>query len=309
MKIIDVAVLRGGPGPGYDVSLKSALNVTKNLPPHYRVRDVVIDKAGVWYVKGRMTDPQTALKGIEVVFSTLSGYYGEDGKIQAILSGLNIPYVGSKVLSSAMAMNKGVSKNLFVQYGLKTPLFRIFSSDRPVAEIAGEIFRTMPLPVIIKPISGSLAMNVCIARDQKSIAEGLTEVFSKYEGALVEEFIQGREATAGVIEDFRGKKMYHLMPVEISHHGVMREICPGNFTAEEKKMMEEMSERAHKALGLSHYSHSDFIVHPKRGIYLLEVNSLPNLGSDSLIPKALEAAGASFPEFLDHVISLARQEK
>jgi D-alanine-D-alanine ligase len=89
----------------------------------------------------------------------------------------------------------------------------------------------------------------------------------------------------------------------------MREICPGNFTAEEKKMMEEMSERAHKALGLSHYSHSDFIVHPKRGIYLLEVNSLPNLGSDSLIPKALEAAGASFPEFLDHVISLARQEK
>ena len=309
MKTIDIAILRGGPGPGYEVSLKSAENVIANLPPQYRVRDIAIDKAGAWYVRGVQKDPHDALEGVQVAFSTLNGLYGEDGKLQAILKTLGIPFVGSKSLASAMAMNKGMAKNVFVQNGLKTPHFRIFSSEQPVAEIASEIFRTMPLPVIVKPISGSLSMNITVARDQASIAVALTDVFAKYEGAIVEEYIQGREATGGVVEGFRGKEMYHLLPVEISHQGIMREVCPGNFTPEEKMVMEDMSERAHKALGLSHYSHSDFIVHPKRGVYILEVNTLPSLASDSLIPKALAAAGATFPEFLDHVISLAREAK
>jgi D-alanine-D-alanine ligase len=139
---------------------------------------------------------------------------------------------------------------------------------------------------------------------------------------MIEEFIKGREATCGVIDNFRGKKTYSLLPVEIlkaqnsrffdynaKYSGQSREICPGNFTEEEKEGIQAISILAHEVLGLSHYSRSDMIIHPKKGIYLLETNTLPGLTSESLFPRSLEAVGCNLPHFLDHLITLAFARK
>ncbi len=120
------------------------------------------------------------------------------------------------------------------------------------------------------------------------------------------------------MDEFRDEEIYSLLPIEIrkpvdsaffdfkaKYGGQSQEICPGNFTAKEKKEIQDMARLAHKALGLRHYSRSDFILHPKRGIYILETNTLPGLTSESLLPKSLQAIGCSLPDFLDHLITLA----
>ena len=124
-----------------------------------------------------------------------------------------------------------------------------------------------------------------------------------------------------MIDNYREQEFYALPPIEIRPHngnffdysakyeGKSDEIVPGNFTESEKKEIENMAIQAHKALGLSHYSRSDFIIHPKRGIFILESNTLPGLTEESLLPKALKAVGASVSHFLDHVIELAITRK
>jgi D-alanine-D-alanine ligase len=141
---------------------------------------------------------------------------------------------------------------------------------------------------------------------------------------IVEEFISGKEATCGVVEDFRGQKHYSLIPIEIRHgrdffdyhskyndikNGGAEEICPGNFSETERDALKQMAIGAHKALHLRHYSRSDFIVHPRRGIYILETNSLPGLTETSLLPKSLQAVGSNIKEFLSHLIKKTLEKK
>ena len=139
---------------------------------------------------------------------------------------------------------------------------------------------------------------------------------------MIEEYVGGREATCGVIEHFRGKDFYALPPVEIipsftqdffsydaKYGGSSKEICPSSFSHEIKREIEEAAARIHEILGLSHYSRSDFIIHPKRGVYFLEVNTLPGLTKESLFPKSLSAIGSTMSEFVDHIIGIAINEK
>ena len=119
-----------------------------------------------------------------------------------------------------------------------------------------------------------------------------------------------------MVEGFRGEELYALPPIEIRPHeeffdyeakykGKSEEIVPATFAENIKKKIESLSKNIHQALGLRHYSRSDFIIHPRRGIYALEVNTLPGLTSESLLPKSLRAVGSDLPEFVDHVISLS----
>jgi D-alanine-D-alanine ligase len=138
---------------------------------------------------------------------------------------------------------------------------------------------------------------------------------------MLEEYIDGIEATVGVIDSFREMDYYALPPVEIRPVGKTFfdhdskydtntiEIVPGNFTFEQKKVLEEMAKEAHKALGLRHYSRSDFRIHPKRGIFILETNTLPAMTEASLFPKALNAVGSSLSHFFHHLIDLALHKK
>jgi D-alanine-D-alanine ligase len=322
---IKVAVLRGGPSSEYEVSLKTGAGVLKNLPEHYQGIDVFIDKKGVWHIGGIPFDPKHLDKIADVVFIAMHGEYGEDGTVQRLLEQLHVPFTGSGSLASAIGMNKVLAKKAFIREGIKTPIYKVIEKDEYVPDhTALELYKTFPQPSVLKPVSGGSSVATSVAHTVKEIDQALRKGFEVSDKVLVEEYIKGKEATCGVLENFRGSDIYSLLPIEIvpkSHQSFFdyeakysddqgaREICPGNFTEKESKMIQDLAILAHKSINARHYSRTDFILHPRRGIYCLEINTLPGLTPASLIPKAITAVGSSYAELLDHLLQLALNHK
>jgi D-alanine-D-alanine ligase len=233
-----------------------------------------------------------------------------------------VPYTGSDATSSVLAFNKARTKQAVKKIGIKTPraiVVDVEDARGNMEALAYEIFRTFPHPAIVKPVVGGSSVGTTIVNNYHTLEWALEEAFKIAPQALVEEYIKGREATVGVIDDFRGEKFYALMPVEIvpprerpffdyhaKYSGETLERVPGNFTSAQKEELMDAARRAHEALGLSHYSRSDFIV-ARRGIFFLETNNASGVGmsDQSLFPKALAAVGARMPDFLDHIVTLA----
>ncbi|MGB8816127.1 MAG: D-alanine--D-alanine ligase [Minisyncoccia bacterium] len=322
MQRIKVAVLRGGLSNEYEVSLKTGKNVLDNLSDKYIPTDVLIDKKGIWHVDGVPITPAKVFQANDVIFNAMHGEYGEDGKVQQFLDNFGVKYTGSKALASAIGMNKILAKEIFVKNKIKTPVYKVVKKGEDISKISHNLFRTFPMPAIVKPHGSGSSVGVSIAKNISELEISLENAFKYSDIAIIEEFVSGKEGTCGVIEDFRGKKVYSLLPIEIikpigsdffdyntKYNSQSREVCPGNFSAKDKKTMQEMAIKAHEVLGLRHYSRSDFIIHPKRGVFILEVNTLPGLTGESLLPKSLKAVGCSISYFLDHIISLALKKK
>lgn len=321
MHRIRVGVIRGGPSSEYDVSLKTGANVINNLfSDKYYPRDILIDRSGNWYIQGIKTTPHDALTNIDVAFNALHGHFGEDGKIQHIFEVHGIPFTGSKSFASAIGMNKAMSKEKYRKEKIKTPQSILLESLADISNATHNILKSFPFPVVVKPVSSGSSVGVTIVKDLSGFNDALAKAFEHGNSVLVEEFIIGKEATCGVIDEYRDQRYYALPPIEIRPHnsffdykakyeGQSDEIVPGNFSEKEKREIEALAIQAHNALGLRHYSRSDFIIHPKRGVFILETNTLPGLTKESLIPKALESVGASLSHFLDHIIQLAITRK
>ena len=331
--MIKVGVIRGGVSSEYEVSLKTVGNVISHLKGEelkdsYKVLDILIDRQGNWHKNGIPTTMEDIFHSVDVVFNALHGEFGEDGKIQQILDQWQIPYTGSGAFASALGFNKALSKEQFDNLEIKTPKHILLPAyqkdfDGPKKEYvhkkALEIMSRISPPWIVKPLTGGSSVGMKLCRTFPSLIEALEEIIKVGKSILIEEFIEGKEATVGVINGFRDKDVYVLPPIEIrvpkentffdydaKYSGKSEEICPGNFTRAEKEELEKLASLIHKGLGLSHYSRSDFIINPKKGIYALEVNTLPGLTDESLMPKGLKAIGSSMKEFLDHIIKLAK---
>lgn len=315
-----VGVLRGGPSSEYEVSLKSGAAVLKHLPTEYEPVDIFIDRSGVWHMSGVPHEPHRALAKTDAIWNALHGEYGEDGAVQELLDAHSVPYTGSGRFASAMAMNKAAAKGMLLPHGIKTPYYKILRREEvpSVYETARLLHRSFPQPSIVKPLAKGSSVGMAVAESAEDLAHALDSAFAVSDAILIEEFIRGREATCGVIDGFRGEPHYTLLPTEIcpppespffdyyaKYSGASREVCPGGFSPEESEEIQELSRTAHAALGLRHYSRSDFIVYPRRGIYFLEVNTLPGLTDESLLPKALTAVGCDLSHFFGHILSLA----
>ncbi len=320
---IKVGVLRGGPSGEYEVSLKTGSNVLKSLSSEkYLPKDIFIDRAGVWHIDGIARSPEKILAQVDVIFNALHGDFGEDGKVQQLLDTFNVPYTGSGALASAIGMNKHLAKKAFKKGGLKIAKHEVIRRDDKSDSRLFGVFSHLKKPLVVKPNTGGSSLGVSIVDNWDNFTKGVDKAFELADSVIVEEFIAGREATCGVVDSAKTRgEVYTLSPIEIikpqenkffdydaKYSGKSQEICPGNFTPEETALLQDFSVRAHKALGLKHYSRSDFIVAPD-GIYILETNTLPGLTSESLIPKSLKVGGIDFHEFLDHVLTLAMRDK
>jgi D-alanine-D-alanine ligase len=314
-----IGVLRGGPSPEYNVSLKTGANVLQHLSATHKPLDIFISRDGTWHMRGVARPIEKILPHLDVVVNALHGAYGEDGMVQKILEQHGMPYTGSNSFASAIGMNKILSKQIFLRHGLKVPQHIVFKRSDDLKEKSTEIFKTFLMPVVVKPASAGSSVGVSIARTPEEIKEAIVKAIKHSPSVLVEEFVSGREATCGVIDDFRGQEHYALPPVEIRSHnnffdydakyaGQSEEIVPSHFSENQKKEIERLAVLAHTVLGLRHYSRSDFIVSP-RGIFILESNTLPDLTDASLLPKSLDAVGVTIPQFLHHIISLAINDK
>lgn len=294
---IRVAVLRGGPSSGYDASLKTGehiLRTLRDMPETYEPLDIFISKDGEWHCGGLVYEPHRALQHADVVWNALHGSYGEDGQVQRVLEGLQIPFTGSSAVASTLAMNKDLAKRLYQEHSLLTPAHELITEDNLNDDRLIAIFRNYLHPVIIKPANASGSLGVFLAHTFHELKQKISQVFSYSPRVLVEEFIKGDEVSCAVIEGAKGERVYALLPSSQS-----------KLKVEENKQVEGMAKRAHEALGLSHYSGSDFIITPKRKIYILETNSLPVLHKDSLTYHSLHATGWRSRDFVDHVLKLA----
>ncbi len=300
---VRIGVLRGGPSSEYDISLKTGANVLKHLSETHRPIDIFISKDGKWHMNGLERHPERILKNVDVVFNALHGTYGEDGGVQKILDSHGIPHTSSDGYASATAMNKWITKERAILAGIKTPVAMLVRRTDSLEKRAKEVFDSIPHPLVIKPASGGSAVAFYVAQSFSELLTALENVLSFADSAVVEEYILGKSASCSVINDFRGQSTYALSPAEIISLDDVH--CPGNFTENEKKEIEKVAQLIHTKLGLKHYSDSGFIVSPRRGVYLLEVNTTPRLHDKSFLPESLKAVGVEAKEFLHHLLHLA----
>ncbi|TSD03338.1 MAG: D-alanine-D-alanine ligase [Parcubacteria group bacterium Athens0714_16] len=320
-KEIKIGLLRGGPGKERGLSLNTGVSFIKNIPKEYIVKDVIISKDLSWNLRGVQTSPEKILRDVDLVINSIHGDFGEDGSLQRVLNNFSIPYTGSRALPSLMSFNKYFAKKIFENAGLKTPRYIIVKNDLEVEKIALDIFRGFGIPLIMKPVSGGSSNDIFVARDFDTLLFSLGDLLNKYETILVEEFIEGKQITCGVIDNFRNEETYELMPLEIilnkgedffdyskkdlpAQAGGTTFSCPTSLPISLKKDVQKIANKAHNVLNLRHYSRSDFIVSPRRGIYLLETNALPDLSENAPFVRELNEVGVGLPSFINHLINL-----
>jgi D-alanine-D-alanine ligase len=297
-----VAVIRGGPSHAYDESLKTGayiISLLRDMPEAYEPLDIFISRNGEWHHGGLVREPHKALANADVVWNALHGQYGEDGEVQKLLESLRLPYTGSGIVASAFAHNKELSKEFYKKNGLVTPDWRVVTQANTDKTLA-DVFRNFFFPVIVKPATGIRALGVRLAHTFHELKDAVKNTFKHSPKVLVEEYVRGTVVSSAVIERAKGQDLYALMPAHLETH--FRRVRP---SPEENKEIEKMAKVAHQALGLRHYSSSDFIITPKGKIHILETNSLPILHEDSLMHRSLESTGWRSQDFADHCLKLA----
>lgn len=321
--LLRVGVLRGGPSAEAEVSLNSGSAVIQaindNFSHKYQVHDIFVDRSGSWYLDGTPVSVSGLHSRVDVVLNALHGTYGEDGKVQSLLEWHNIPFTGTGSVGSAIGMNKIMTKKLFDSHGIKNP-YGVSVDSSLIREnperVIKELFTSFVLPAAVKPSASGSSIGVSIVRNYDALLSALEQASHHSDSVIVEEFISGIETTCGVIENFRSHDLYALPPIEIrpktgffdykaKYENESEEIVPATFSLKNKKEVEALAKKIHETFGLRHYSRSDFIIHPKRGIFALEVNTLPGLTKESLFPKALRAVGSDLHHLVEHLVELA----
>lgn len=299
-----IAILRGGNNIERDISMKSGVVVFENLSKEkYITYDVIVDSDDNWYFDGIIIDPNKLFRKIDIVFSLLLS----DNKIKKILDHFNIPYVGADSLASALSMNRFISKQIYQKNGIKTPYHSLLRKDDYNEQIIIDIFKTIPVPCVVKPIERNFSSDLFIANNLDDLIDIVEKLFEFSDAVLIEEFIKGKGVSCGVIDNFRETKIYSLLPMEVNQFDDFQELNLSKISQSEKNEIQRLAKLVHEILGLRHYSNSDFIISPKRGIYILETNPQFYFNEGSSLVKSLEEVGSSLPEFLDHLIKMTKR--
>ena len=302
-----VAILAGGPSAEADVSRASAAQIQLALTQAgHRASTVELDQHCAAALIAAQPD---------VVFPALPGPPGEDGTVQGMLEMLGLPYVGSDVRGSAVAMDKAIAKNVFQRAGLPVSDDCIVHPDQDLTEAASEIVHTLGTCVAIKPLNQGSAIGVQLLPNGGDIAAALAASVI-YGSCLVEPFVLGREMTVGILQ--LGNELHVHAVIEIhtpentwydyDHRytvGQSQHVMPAQISAALTERLQHAALTAHRSLGLRDLSRADFIVTDKDEIYLLEVNALPGMTPVSLYPEGASAIGYPFERLVDTLVRQA----
>ncbi len=251
----------------------------------------------------------------DCVFLGLHGADGEDGKIQATLDLLGVPYTGSGPLGSAMAMDKAVAKRVMESCGVLTPEWRELSYGR---EDIPALAASLPCPCAVKVVGGGSSIGVALPETREELRSALEDILRYGSRVVVERKIRGRELTVPVFNDEalspieivppEGGEFDYVSKYQSGSEGA-RELCPAPITAAERELLSEAALRIHHALGLSVYSRTDFILDGEGKAWCLEVNTLPGMTPNSLIPKAAALAGMSYAQLCEQIVLLSLKSR
>jgi D-alanine-D-alanine ligase len=309
MKKLSVALLAGGISSEREVSLQSGDQVYEAL-----------DKEKYHILR---YDPKTDLgrlvndaAKIDVALIILHGPYGEDGTVQGLLDLLDIPYQGSGVLGSALAMNKAVTKQLYEKAGIPVPPYIIYDRNDNVNVDA--CVKHIGLPLVVKPVSGGSSVGMSIVRSAGDLQGALDKAIVYDRAVMVESYIAGTELTGGVIgnKELEALPIIEILPDQTREFfdyeakytpGVTQEICPARIDEELTQQAQSYAKIAHQALYCRGYSRTDMIL-KDRELYVLETNTIPGMTVTSLLPQAAQVAGISFSQLMDKLIELGLEE-
>ncbi len=309
MKKLTVALLSGGISSEREVSLQSGDQVYEAL-----------DKDKYHILR---YDPKTDLgqlvndaSGIDVALIILHGPYGEDGTVQGLLDLLHVPYQGSGVLGSALAMNKAVTKKLYEKSGLLVPPYIIYDRDDNVDVDA--CIKQLGLPLVVKPVAGGSSVGMSIVRSKADLQGALDKAIVYDSAVMAESYIAGIELTGGVLgnKGLQALPIIEIVPDQTREFfdyeakytpGVTQEICPARIDEELTLQAQSYAKIAHQTLYCRGYSRTDMILKDKE-IYVLETNTIPGMTATSLLPQAAQVAGISFSQLIDKLIELSLEQ-
>jgi D-alanine-D-alanine ligase len=250
--------------------------------------------------------------GCDIVFNCLHGGAGEDGTFQAVLDYLGIPYTGSGACASMLAMDKSLSKRVVSRD--RVPVARELLIDRPdhdIADIESRVMKTPSLPAVVKPNSEGSSVGVTVVRTPQALAAAIRDASSYGGPYLIEEYIEGRELTASMLDgaelpliEIRPKTGFYDYRNKYTK-GACEYLVPAPVQEEVALAVARSASAAYHALGCRGYARVDFRMTPQGDHYFLEVNTLPGMTSQSLVPKAARAVGIEFPELIDRILHLA----
>ncbi|KWT89811.1 D-alanine--D-alanine ligase [Candidatus Magnetominusculus xianensis] len=299
-----IAVLAGGLSSEREISLKSGMAVFNTL------------KAGgydVWLIDA---DLEVALKLTslepDVVLTALHGGWGENGSIQGMLEVMGMAYTGSGVLASALAMDKVMCKYLFERAGLSVPPFEIVEfkgAQLSIAAMCGQKRLAVDFPWIIKPAQEGSSVGVSIVKGEADYVRALREAFIYGNQAIVEKFIKGKEIQIGIVNgrvlggvEIRPSGEFYDYKSKYTS-GMTDYILPPEVSLKTYDKIVEMSVKAYDCLGCKGAARVDTILSDDNEVYVLEVNTVPGMTETSLLPKIAEAAGVSFLELLEDMLT------
>lgn len=297
MKTKRIAVLMGGPSSERDVSLKTGEGVFNALVGlGYTVQ--AID----WSPEGTSLPALLEAANVEVVWNALHGTYGEDGAVQGLLQCMGIACTGSGVLASALAMDKVASKRVFESHGIATPTWQIYDPKEAIR---------IPFPIVIKPANEGSSVGVSVVRNADQVEPALALAMQQGGTVLIEEYIEGHEVFVGVLgEDALGTIEVRTSKGFYDYEAkYLRDDTEYLIPAElPEALCEELSALAlgaHHALGCASYSRVDIRVRENGEAFVLEVNTLPGMTGQSLMPKVAKYAGVDYPALCEQILLAA----
>ncbi|MFH1288668.1 MAG: D-alanine--D-alanine ligase [bacterium] len=302
-KDLRIGILSGGTSSEREISLVSGRAVKKSLDK-LGFKIILIDVDANIAFKLKQTK-------IDLAFLALHGPGGEDGTIQGLLEVMGIPYTGSGVLASAVGMDKIFTKQILIANNILTPKFRIIPlnppSCLPQAGFKGEI-GGFKLPFVIKPSRQGSAVGISIVSKKSEIGKAVELAFSCDEKVLIEEYVSGKEITVGILGD-DALPVVEIVPKNKFYDfeakykkGMSKHIIPARLSDDISKQARETAIKVHKILGCRDVSRLDMIYNAKRGLYVLEINTIPGMTSVSLLPDAAKAAGIEFKEIVRRMV-------
>ncbi len=299
-----ILVLSGGISKERLISLDTGLQVAKELKKNnYKVK---------------ISEPENLSKNIKefkpnVIFNALHGQFGEDGYIQSIIETFNIPYTHSGVISSSIAMDKEISKNIFIKNKIKTPKFFIYTFELKKLDLIKKINKQLKFPVVLKPLNEGSSVNVFIC-NKKNIFKAL-DVLKTYKKIIIEEFIGGREIQVAIMGNKKlgaielvPKRKFYDYEAKYNSNAKTEHLIPVKLTKNELEKVLSMAAKAHKVIGCKGVTRSDFKFYKKK-FYLLEINTQPGMTKLSLVPEIALNKGFSFIKLIEWILKDASKKR
>ena len=267
----------------------------------------------------KISEPDSRLNNIiklfkpKIIFNALHGQFGEDGYIQTILETINIPYTHSGAIPSAIAMDKELSKKIFIKNNILTPKYISYSFEKSKSDLIDLIEKKLKFPVVVKPINEGSSVNVFIC-NKKNIFKKVS-LLQNYKKVIIEEFIAGREIQAAIIGkkklgiiELKPKRKFYDYQAKYNSKAKTEHIIPVNLTKKNFNKIMNLAFKAHKLIGCRGVTRSDFKFY-KGKFYLLEINTQPGMTSLSLVPEIAAHCGISFIKLIELILKDASTKK